>query len=198
LTPRAKKRCAIITPFGVYLPTRMPFGLKTSPASFCRAIDLALSGLSFCIIYMDDIIIGATNEEEMTRNLILLFERLAQYKLKIQLDKIKFFESEIKILGVIFSKVGKKIDPAKISAILEFPEITTVKQTQSFLGMLAFLCSNIPHFSTRMFPVYQLLTLTNAAMVPKGLMLFILLIALKNMSKKTVKKLRIPHKFHVV
>ena len=35
MTERAKKRCDIITPFGVFIPQRMPFSLKTSPAGFC-------------------------------------------------------------------------------------------------------------------------------------------------------------------
>ena len=34
LTESAKKRCGIVTPFGVYLPQHLPFGLKTSPPWF--------------------------------------------------------------------------------------------------------------------------------------------------------------------
>ncbi|MFN9908429.1 MAG: reverse transcriptase domain-containing protein, partial [bacterium] len=37
LTERAKRYLAIITTFGVYIPQRTPFGLKTSPSAFCRA-----------------------------------------------------------------------------------------------------------------------------------------------------------------
>ena len=107
---------------------------------------------------MDDILIGATNEEEMADNLILVFNRLALYNLKIQLTKSKFYKTEVKILGVVFSKKGRTIDPAKISAIQNFPKITTLKSCQAFLGMLAFLSSFIPHFSTALYPVFQLLT----------------------------------------
>ena len=157
LTKEAQKAAAIITPFGTFLPTRTPFGLKTSPSAFCSAMSIVLSDLKFCQFYVDDILIGAENEEDMTNNLIIVFERLAKYNLKIQLSKTKFFENELKILGVIFSKTGRRIDPDKTSAIEQFPPIKTLKQCQAFLGMLAFISSFIPHFSTAMAPVFHLL-----------------------------------------
>jgi hypothetical protein len=35
------------------------------------------------------------------------------YNLKIQLSKTKLYEKELKILGMIFSKTGRQIDPEK-------------------------------------------------------------------------------------
>jgi hypothetical protein len=117
LTERAKRYLAIITPFGVYIPQRTPFGLKTSPSAFCRALDIAIGDLPFLSSYMDDIIVGGLDDEDLMNNLITLFKRLVKYNLKIQLDKTLYFETEVKILGVIFNSVGKKIDPNKITAI---------------------------------------------------------------------------------
>ncbi len=80
--------------------------------------------------------------------------------------------TEVKVLGVIFSAVGKKVDPEKVKAIQEFGAIDTLKKTQCFLGMLAFLGSFFPHFSSGCVPLYVLLrnqkeqkfTLTKEAM----------------------------------
>jgi hypothetical protein len=47
LTERAKQRSAIVTPFGVFLPQRTPFGLKTSPAAFCYVMRIVLKELDF-------------------------------------------------------------------------------------------------------------------------------------------------------
>ena len=132
MTERAKKRCGIITPFGVFIPQRMPFGLKTYPAGFCYVMHLILSGLAFAQYYMDDIIVGGKDEAELTKNLITVFEKLNAGNLKIQLSKVQFFESELKLLGVVFSKAGKKIDPVKVQTITECPEPKTVKQLQQF------------------------------------------------------------------
>jgi hypothetical protein len=157
LTERAKNYTAIITPFGIFRPTRTPFGLKSSPSAFCHAISKVLGDLKFVLAYMDDLLICANNEEEMTERLCIVFDRLAKYNLKIQLSKTKLYEKELKILGMIFSKSGKQIDPDKVKAIDQFPEITNLKQCQSFLGMVNYLSSFIPHYSTTLFPVFNLL-----------------------------------------
>ncbi|MFO0000574.1 MAG: hypothetical protein ACK559_05550, partial [bacterium] len=67
------------------------------------------------------------------------------------------YVTEVKVLGVIFSAVGKKVDPEKVKAIKEFGAIDTLKKAQCFLGMLAFLGSFIPHFSSACAPLYALL-----------------------------------------
>ena len=73
------------------------------------------------------------------------------------MSKVQFFESELKLLGVVFSKAGKKIDPVKVQTITECPEPKTVKQLQRFLGMVNFVSGFIPHYATAMYPLYQLL-----------------------------------------
>jgi hypothetical protein len=95
---------------------------------------------------MDDIVIGSENEDEMMESLAIVFERLAKYNLKIQLSKIRFFQRELKILGVIFSGNGKRIDPEKIQAIDTFPEPKNIKDVQRLLGMLCYLSSFIPNY----------------------------------------------------
>ncbi len=46
---------------------------------------------------------------------------------------------------------------AKVKAISQFGPIDTLKKVQTFLGMLAFISSFIPHFSTACYPLYALL-----------------------------------------
>jgi hypothetical protein len=106
---------------------------------------------------MDDLLLGGVDHEDLLKNLKTVLRRLAEYNLKIQLSKTKFYVKEIKVLGVIFSAQGKRIDPDKIKAIDKFDNIDTLKKTQTFLGMLAFLSSCIPHFSTSLYPIYSLL-----------------------------------------
>ena len=85
MTERAKKRCAIITPSGVYLPQRLPFGLKTSPSAFCFVMSKCLGGIEGASFYMDDVILGARNDEEMTNLLIKFFKSLNYFNLKIHI-----------------------------------------------------------------------------------------------------------------
>jgi hypothetical protein len=73
------------------------------------------------------------------------------------LQKVQFFVTEVKFLDVIYSKTGRKNDPDKVKAIDLFPEPRLLKMLQEFLGMCAYLSSFVPHFSTKMFPLYDLL-----------------------------------------
>ncbi len=173
LTEQARKLLAVITPFGTFLPNRTPYGLKTSPSAFCFALYKVIGDLPFCHFYMDDIHVGGSTKRELMDNLKIVMDRLYKFNLKIQLSKTKFYVTEVKVLGVVFSSVGKKVDPEKVAAIQNFGEINTLKKVQCFLGMLAFLGSFIPHFSSSCAPLYALLrnqkekkyTLTEEAMV---------------------------------
>ena len=127
LTERAQKAASIITPFGVFNTLRTPFGLKSSPSTFCRAMSFVVADLPFVSIYVDDLLIGASSPEEMVKHLCIVFECLNKYNLKIQLTKSKIFTNKLKILGVIFSKQGQTIDPEKIAAIKKLSHAHHIK-----------------------------------------------------------------------
>jgi len=155
LTKRASEAMAVVTPFGIYLPQLSMFGLRTSPSVFNRAMHIIFKDCPFISIYMDDLLIGGTTPEELTKNLITCFSILNRNNLKIQLSKSKMYVRTIKILGTIFSPHGKQMDPDKILQIKNFPPIKTLKQLQCFTGMLAYLSSYIPKYSTTMFPIFS-------------------------------------------
>jgi hypothetical protein len=55
-----------------------------------------LKDLPFVTFYMDDIIVAALDEEDMTQKLKIVFARLAKYNLKIQLRKNPILSQGIK------------------------------------------------------------------------------------------------------
>lgn len=134
---------------GHYEYLRMPFGLKNAPATFQRVMDHVLRDLQnkVCLVYMDDIIIFSTSLQEHIANLKLVFKKLRDAKLRIQLDKSEFLRQNVEFLGHIITPDGIKPNPRKIKAIQEFPIPKTSRDIKSFLGMLGFYRKFIKDFA---------------------------------------------------
>ena len=77
--------------------------------------------------------------------------------MKIIPSKAVYWARELSWLGSILDGRGKRPDPRKVEAIQKFSTLTSVKQTQSFLGMLAYQCSYIANFSTVIAPISDLI-----------------------------------------
>ena len=67
-------------------------GLTNAPSSFQRIMTNVLSDLTrTCVkVYLDDIIIHSSTEEEHIEHLRLVLTRLREYRLYIKLQKCKF------------------------------------------------------------------------------------------------------------
>lgn len=142
-------KTAFSTQFGHYEFLRMPFGLKTAPATFQRAMDNVLRGLQgiHCLIYLDDIIIFSSSLEEHLTKLRAVFDRLRETNLKIQLDKSEFLSKEVTYLGHTVTAEGLKPNTDKIDAILNYPLPKTTTEIKSFLGLIGYYRKFIKDFS---------------------------------------------------
>lgn len=147
--PNSVEKTAFNVENGHYEYMRMPFGLKNAPATFQRIMDDVLSDLQgkICLVYMDDIIIFSANLEEHVKNLKLLFKRLREAKLKIQLDKSEFLRKEVEFLGHVVTPEGIRPNPRKIEAMQKFPIPKTSKEIKSFLGLLGYYRRFIQNFA---------------------------------------------------
>jgi RNase H-like domain found in reverse transcriptase/Reverse transcriptase (RNA-dependent DNA polymerase)/Integrase zinc binding domain len=136
----SKKKTAFSTSQGHFEFNRMPFGLKNSPATFQRTINKVLHGITgkCCLVYLDDIIIMGNSLEKHLSNLELVFKRLAEFNLKIQLDKCEFLKKETEFLGHVVTKDGVKTNPEKIQKIINWPLPKNDKEIKQFLGLAGY------------------------------------------------------------
>ena len=79
VAPEDVHKTAITTPFGLFEFTRMQFGLRNAAQTFQRFIDHVLSGLNFAYVYIDDVLIASTNEQEHLQHLHQVFTRFDKY-----------------------------------------------------------------------------------------------------------------------
>ena len=96
-------------------------------------------------------------EEEHLDHLQKLFERLKEYKLRLNPNKCTFGVRSGKLLGFIVSNKGIKVDPAKVKAIQEMPAPRTEKEVRGFLGCLNYISRLISHLKATCEPIFKLL-----------------------------------------
>ena len=137
---------------------RMPFGLTNAPATFQRLMESCFHELhlSWCIIYLDNIIVFSQTPEEHVHRLKAVFNKLRAASLKLKPSKCDLFRKEIKYLGHVVSNEGVSTDPDKIKSATEWPQPTTVTEVRSFLGFVSYYRRFIPNFSEVAKPLNKL------------------------------------------
>lgn len=150
-------KTAVITPFGLFEYTRMPFGLCNSGQTFQRLMDSVCRGLDFLFVYLDDILIASSNMKEHQQHLRALFDRLMEHGLIVKKEKCIFGVSTIDFLGHRISAEGITPLPDKVRVILDFPRPITVKELQRYVGILNFYHRFLPRAASLMRPLYSAL-----------------------------------------
>ena len=124
---------------GFYEFTQMPFGLCNVPATFQRLMQNTLGelNLTYCIIYLDDVIVFGHMEEEHLEHLLVLFEHFREFSLKLKPSKCNLFQSEIIYLVHHISKEGVRPSKDNVHVIEDFLMPETFMQVRAFCRLVA-------------------------------------------------------------
>ena len=158
VNPEDIPKTAIATPFGLFEFVRMPFGLKNAAQTFQRFMDQVLRGLSFCYVYIDDLLVASSSPEQHKEHLRLIFERLRHYGIIINPQKCKFGCSSVEFLGHLVDSVGIHPLKHKVQVIRDFPQPTSRRQLRTFLGLINFYHRFIPRCAKILQPLNALLS----------------------------------------
>jgi hypothetical protein len=161
LTERAKEISAFVTPDGLYQYKVMPFGMKGSPSTFQRLMNMITSGLENCDAYIDDIIIYNDTWMEHLATIRKFFDRLTDACLTINLAKSEFCRASVTFLGHIVGHGQVRPINAKVEAISHFPVPENRKQLMRFLGMAGYYRKFCSNFSIIAEPLTNLLRKKN-------------------------------------
>ena len=159
-------------PLGFYECETMPFGATNAPATFQRLMHNCLGDLNmtWCVVYLDDIIVFSDNPKDHITRLEAVFQKLASAGLKLKPSKCFFFKEEIEYLGHLVSGKGVATSPKKIEAVTKWPVPQTVYDVRSFLGFVGYYRRFIRDFSKTSKPIREVI------------------IGLENQSKRVAKK----------
>ena len=159
LTDAAKEKTAFVCREGLFEFETMPFGLCNATSTFQRLMDVVLGNLRWecALVYVDDVNVCSNTFDKHLTDLQRIFDRLNATGLKLKPAKCSFGMPELLYLGHIISKSGFRPDPAKIQAILAYPNPVHAECVQSFLGLVNHYRKFVPNFAQLVLPLYRLL-----------------------------------------
>ncbi|PKI45174.1 hypothetical protein CRG98_034435, partial [Punica granatum] len=108
-------------------------------------------------VYVDDMIAKSKEGEDHLVNLKRLFDRLKEYKLRLNPAKCTFGARSGKLLGFVVSERGIEVDPDKVKAIKELPPPSSVREVRGFLGRLNYIARFIANLTDKCQPLFRLL-----------------------------------------
>lgn len=157
LSLRAREISAFITPFGLFEYSVMSFGLRNAPATFQQLMNLVVSGLEGCAVYLYDLVIFSDTWETHVQRIRALFERLIEARLTINLAKCEFAKATVTYLSRVVGQGHVRPVEAKVRAVEKYPVPTAKKELMRFLGLAGYYRSFCKNFSTVVAPLTNLL-----------------------------------------
>ena len=144
---------------GFYEFTHMPFRLCNAPATFQHLMQNTLGelNLTYCVIYLDDVIVFGCMEEEHLEWLWVVFERFRKFNLKLKPLKCLFIQSEIVYLAHHVSWRGILPSQENVRAVQEFPVPETYMQVHMFCRLAGHYRRFIKGFANIAHPLYNVL-----------------------------------------
>ena len=136
----------------------MPLGLCNAPPTFQRLMLNCLGelNLTYCLIYLDDVIVFSQTQEEHLERMRVVFNRLCEHGLKLKPSKCDVFKTEINYLAHHVRKKGVLPSKKNLEAIAECPPPDTYTKVKSFIGLVGHYRHFIKGFANIATPLYDL------------------------------------------
>jgi hypothetical protein len=114
-------KTAFSTRYGLYEYLVMSFGLTNAPAYFMYLMNsMFMPELDkFVVVFIDDILVYSRSEDEHTKHLHTILQRLHNHRLYAKFSKCDFWLREIKFLGHTILQDGIAVDPEKVQEVMD-------------------------------------------------------------------------------
>ncbi len=156
LDESSREYVTINTHLGLYRYTRLAFGISSATAIFQELMEKILSGLEGVAVFVDDIIVTGSNDDEHKKNLKCVLQRLSDWGVRLKKSKCTFMDESVEYLGFKIDKVGIHPTESKVSAIINAPAPTNKSELHSLCGGISYYRKFIPDLATIMAPLNEL------------------------------------------
>ena len=117
----------------------MPFGFSNAPSTFQAAMNQVFKPfLRRFVIFFNDILVYNRSESEHLKHLHCMLDCHLTQQIFAKFSKCQFFQTTVEYLGHLVLGGGVHVDPRKISVMLTWPILRTLKQLQGFLSLIGY------------------------------------------------------------
>ena len=143
---------------GLYECESMPFRLCNAPPAFQRLMQNCLGelNLTYCLIYLDDVIVFSEMSEEHLQRMHVVFNLLREHGLKLKPSKCEVFKSEINYLAHHVSQKGVLPSKKNLESVAQCLPPDTYTKVKSFVGLVGHYRRFIKGFAKIAAPPYDL------------------------------------------
>ncbi|KAJ8349818.1 hypothetical protein SKAU_G00249480 [Synaphobranchus kaupii] len=158
LAPEAKPKTAFTIGQGLWQFRVLPFGLCNAPATFERLMERVLAAVPHirCVVYLDDLLVHASDFQQALANLTDVLAAIRQAGLRLNPKKCQLLRRETAFLGHIVSEWGVATDPSKVAAVRDWPVPGNVDELRTFLGLASYYLRFVRDFATLASPLHRL------------------------------------------
>ena len=157
LDEASRRLVTISTHKGLFEYQRLPFGIASAPSIFQRVMENLLQGIPRVCVYIDDILVTGSTEEEHLANLAQVLTRLGTAGMRLKREKCAFMLGSVSYLGHVISSEGLSTGNLKVKAIVDAPDPKDLSELRSFLGMVNYYGRFLPNLATTLAPLHSLL-----------------------------------------
>lgn len=158
LAEKSRDLTTFMTESGMFRFKRLVFGVNCAPEIFQREMERVLDGISKVIVFIDDILIFASSEEELLAITKQVLAALRKNNLTLNEEKCEYMKDKLTFLGHELTADGLNMDSTKVAAIERFREPNTTSELRSFLGLATYVSTFIPHYADLTAPLWAAAT----------------------------------------
>ena len=153
-----KSKTAFACKFGHFEFNVMPFGLSNAPSTFQRLMEKVLSGYQWkiLVLYLDDVVVFATEFEEHLKRLRQVFQRFSNAGLKLKPKKCDLLKRQVKFLGHVVDEAGIHTDPEKIEKVSNWATPKSEHDVRIFLGLTSYYRRFVESYAKIASPLHEL------------------------------------------
>ena len=109
-----------------------------------------------CEVYIDDMLILGSGDDNFISNVRTVFQRCREKNVTLNAKKLTIGKDKVQFVGHEIDSCGINMSQKRIEGTIAFAEPSTLKELQSFLGLVNYFKDHLRDHSLIARPLYQL------------------------------------------